>query len=113
MLIRLFSDSLFNLADKALNFASVLLSSAIGLQVGAAGKFAGLLLDCAFDFVELACCLIVCARFHHDSLFCSVVAFDSLRSVDGSLRLDCLRPGGPLWGSFLPPMQSLVSISIE
>jgi hypothetical protein len=51
--------------------------------------------------VKLACCLIVRARFHHDSLFCSVVVFDSLRSVDGSLRLDCLRPGGPLWGSFL------------
>jgi len=51
MLIRLFSDSLFNLADKTLNFASVFLSSAIGLQVWAAGKFASLLLDCAFDFV--------------------------------------------------------------
>ena len=83
----LFSDSLFNLADKALNFASIFLSSAIGLQVGAAGKFAGLLPDCAFDFVKLACCLIVRARFHNDSLLCSVVVFDSLRSVDGSSAL--------------------------
>ena len=49
MLIRLFSDSLFNLADKVLNFASIFLSSAIGLQVGAAGEFAGLLLDCALE----------------------------------------------------------------
>src|ERR1039458_6698272 len=83
----LFADSLFNLADKALNFASISLSSAIGLQVGVAGKCAGLLPDCAFDFVKLACCLIVRARFHHGSLLCWVVAFGSLRSVNGSSAL--------------------------
>src|ERR1035438_4997564 len=88
----LFSDSLFNLADKTLNFASIFLSSAIGLQVGATGKFAGLLLDCAFDFVELACCLIVCARFHHGSLLCWVVAFGSLRSVNGMRDVRRSRP---------------------
>ena len=35
--------------------------------------------------------LVVRARFHHGSLLCSVVVLDSLRSVDGSLRFDCLR----------------------
>src|SRR5664279_2514327 len=109
MLIRLFSDSLFNLADKALNFASVFLSSTISLQVGVAGKFAGLLPDCAFDFVKLACCLIVRARFHHGSLLCSVVVFDSLTSVDGSLRLDCLRPGKALFGeASLPDVEPCI-----
>jgi hypothetical protein len=51
--------------------------------------------------VKLACCLIVRARFHHDYLRCSVVIFDSLRSVDGSLRLECLRPGNASLGNFL------------
>src|ERR1017187_990519 len=103
MLTRLFSDGLFNLADKALNFACVFLDSAISFQVGTASKVACLLLNCAFDFVELACCLIVCARFHHGSLLCSVVAFDSSRSVDGSLRLDCLRPGKAIFGEVSLP----------
>src|ERR1019366_1394456 len=86
MLIRLCSDSLFN-------FSGILFSSAISFQVGVLGKLAGLLLDCALDFVKLACCLIVRARFHHDSLLCSVVAFGSLKFVNVSLRLACLRPG--------------------
>src|ERR1039457_822803 len=68
--ICLCSDSLFNLADSLLNFSGILFSSDISFQVGVLGKLAGLLLDCAFDFVKLACCLIVRARFHHDSLLC-------------------------------------------
>ena len=63
MLIRLFSDSLFNLADNFLNFSVILFSSAVSFQVGVLGKLAGVLLDCAFDFVKRACCLIVRARF--------------------------------------------------
>ena len=102
----LFSDSLFNLADKALNFASVFLSSAIGLQVGAAGKFAGLLLDCAFDFVELACCLIVCARFHFSPLLGGCFRFVEVR--ERLLRFDCLRPGGPLWEVSLPDIEPCI-----
>ena len=70
MLVRLFSDSLFNLADSLLNFSGIIFSLAVSRQVRVAGKFAGLLLDCAFDFVKLACCLIVRAGFHHDSLLC-------------------------------------------
>src|SRR5664280_1291718 len=106
MLIRLFSDSLFNLADKALNFASVFLSSTISLQVGVAGKFAGLLPDCAFDFVKLACCLIVRARFHHGSLLCLVVGFNLWRPIESSLRLECLRPGKDLfWEVSLPDVE--------
>ena len=93
MLIRLCSDSLFNLADSLLNFSGILFSSAISFQVGVLGKLAGLLLDCAFDFVKLACCLIVRAGFHYDSLLCSVVVVDSLKSMDGYLHLDYLRPG--------------------
>src|ERR1039458_8653833 len=90
MLIRLCSDSLFNLADSLLNFSGILFSSAISFQVGVLGKFAGLLLDCAFDFVKLACCLIVRAGFHYDSLLCLVVGFCWLRSIESSLRLQCL-----------------------
>ena len=75
MRVRLFSDSLFNLADSLLNFPDILFSSAISFQVGVLGKLAGLLLDCAFDFVKLACCLIVRAGFHRDSLLCLVVGF--------------------------------------
>jgi hypothetical protein len=70
MLIRLCSDSLFNLADNLLNFSGILFSSAISFQVGVLGNLAGLLLDCAFDFVKLACCLIVRAGFHYDFLLC-------------------------------------------
>ena len=70
MLVRLFSDSLFNLADNFLNFSGILFSSAVNFQVWVFGKLARLLLDCAFDFVEIACCLIVRAGFHHDSLLC-------------------------------------------
>src|ERR1022692_202712 len=76
MLVRLFSDSLFNLADSLLNFPGILFSSAVSFQVGVFGKLARLLLDCAFDFVEIACCLIVRAGFHHDSLLCLVVGFN-------------------------------------
>ena len=76
MLVRLFSDSLFNLADNFLNFSGILFSSAISFQVGVFGKLARLLLDCAFDFVEIACCLIVRAGFHHDSLLLLVVGFN-------------------------------------
>src|ERR1017187_1429679 len=64
LLIRLCSDSLFNLADNLLNFSDILFSSAISFQVGVLGNLAGLLLDCAFDFMKLACCLIVRAGFH-------------------------------------------------
>jgi hypothetical protein len=52
--MRLLSDSLFDLTDGVLNFSGILFSSAISLQVGVAGNFAGRLLDCAFDFVKLA-----------------------------------------------------------
>ena len=76
MLIRLCSESLFNLADNLLNFSGILFSSAISFPVGVLGNLAGLLLDCAFDFVEIACCLIVRAGFHHDSLLCYVVGFN-------------------------------------
>jgi hypothetical protein len=69
--MRLLSHSLFNLADNVLHFPGILFSFAISRQVGIAGKFAGLLFDCAFDFVKLACCLILRARFHHDSLLCA------------------------------------------
>src|ERR1035437_1358206 len=75
MLIRLCSDSLFKLADSLLNFSGILFSSAISFQVGLLGKLAGLLLDCAFDFVKLACCLIFGAGFHHDYLLGLVVGF--------------------------------------
>src|ERR1035437_5036958 len=69
----LFSDSLFNLADKVLQFARVLFSSAVGFEVGVVGKLAGLLLDCAFDFVNLACCLVARAQFHREVPLCSMV----------------------------------------
>ena len=105
----LLSYSLFNLAGNVLDFPGILFSLAISCQVGIAGKFAGLLPDCAFDFVKLARCLIFCARFHHDSLLCSVVVVDSLKSVDVSLHLDCLRPGKALLGEvFLPDAEPCV-----
>src|SRR5664279_4525491 len=102
MLIRLCSYSLFNLADDVLNFSSVLFSHAISFQVGVLRELAGLLLDCAFDFVKLAGCLIFCARFHRGSLLCSIVV-DSLKSMDGYLHLDCLRPGKALVGEVSLP----------
>ena len=106
MLIRLCSDSLFNLADNFLNFSGILFSSAISFQVGVLGKLAGLLLDCAFDFVKLACCLIVRARFHHDSLLCLVVGFNLWRPIESSLRLERLRPGKDLfWEVSLPDVE--------
>jgi hypothetical protein len=71
MLIRLFADSLFDLANPVLNFAGILFSSAISFQVGFVGKLADFLLDCSFDFVELACGFIVRARFHHEFLLYS------------------------------------------
>src|ERR1035438_10821462 len=101
MLIRLCSDSLFNLADSLLNFSGILFSLAISRQVGVRGKLAGLLLDCAFDFVEIACCLIVRAGFHHDSLLWSVVGFNLLRSIESSLRLQCQRLGRDPLGKLL------------
>jgi hypothetical protein len=96
-LIDLFAYSLFNLADDVLNFSGVFFSNAISFQVGVLRELAGLLLDCAFDFVKIAGCLIFCARFHRDSLFCSVVVVDSLKSMDGYSHLDCLRPGKTLF----------------
>jgi hypothetical protein len=53
VLIRLFPGSLLNLADKVLNLARILFSSALIFQAGTSGKLASLLLDCAFDFVKL------------------------------------------------------------
>jgi hypothetical protein len=103
MLIRLGSYSLFNLADDVLNFSGVLFSNAISFQVGILRELAGLLLDCAFDFVKLAGCLIFCARFHRGSLLCSVVVVDSLKSMDGYSHLDCLRPGKTLFGEVSLP----------
>src|ERR1017187_2847582 len=112
MLIRLCAYSLFNLADDVLNFSGVLFSNAISFQVGVLRELAGLLLDCAFDFVKLTCCLIFCARFHRGSLLCSVVVVDSLKSMDGYSHLDCLRPGKPLFGEVSLPIQNLVLTSI-
>src|ERR1035438_2633183 len=93
MTMRLLSYSLFNLAGNVLDFSGILFSSAIILQVPFAGQFAGLLLDCAFDFVKFTGCPIFCAWFHHDSLLISVVAFGSLKFADVSLHIDCMRPG--------------------
>jgi hypothetical protein len=47
MLVRLFSDSLFNLADKALSFACAFLDSAIGFQVQADRESRRLVLRCS------------------------------------------------------------------
>ncbi len=54
MVMRLLSDSLFDLTDGVLNFSGILFSSAISLQIRVAGNFAGLLPDYAFDFAKLA-----------------------------------------------------------
>src|SRR5664279_1159609 len=89
MLIRLCSYSLFNLADDVLNFSCVLFSNAISFQVGVLRDLAGLLLDCAIDFVKVAGCFIFCARFYRDSLLCSVVVVDSLKSMGGLGRGIC------------------------
>jgi len=97
-LLDLFAYSLFNLADDVLNFSGVLFNNAISFQVGVIRDLAGLLLDCAFDFVKLAGCLIFCARFHRGSLLYSVVVVDSLKSMDGYLHLDCLQPRKALIG---------------
>jgi hypothetical protein len=40
-----------------LNFSGILFSSAISFQVGVLGKLAGILLDCAFDFVKQVGCV--------------------------------------------------------
>jgi len=101
--MRLLSDSLFNLADDVLNFSCVLFSNAISFQVGVVRELASLLLDCAFDFVKVTGCLIFCARFHRDSLLCSVVVVDSLKSMGGYSHLDCLRPGKTLFGEVSLP----------
>src|ERR1035441_3872886 len=111
MVMRLLSNSLFNLTDGVLNFSCVLFSNAISFQVGVLRDLADLLLDCAFDFVKVACCLIFCARFHRDSLLCSVVVVDSLKSMGGYSHLDCLRPAKASSGKFPCPMQSFVSTS--
>ncbi len=76
MLSRLFSDGLFNLADSFLNPSVVPFSSASSFQVRVFVKLTRFLLYCAFDFVEIACGLIVRARFRHDSLLCSGVGFN-------------------------------------
>jgi hypothetical protein len=56
--------------------------------------------------VKLACCLIVRARFHHDSLLCLVVGFNLWRPIESSLRLECLRPGKDLfWEVSLPDVE--------
>jgi len=44
MLIRLFPDSLFDLADPVLNFAGILFGPALSFQVGVLGKLATFLL---------------------------------------------------------------------
>jgi hypothetical protein len=50
--MRLLSNSLFNLAYKVLNFSGVPFSITISFQVGVLRELAGLMLDCAFDFVN-------------------------------------------------------------
>src|SRR5208337_5042747 len=87
MLIRLLPDGFFNRADPVLNFAGVLFSSAISFQIGVLGKLANLLLHSAFDFVELACCFVVRARFHHVFLLMFLSWFQVMRS--------CGRVGDP------------------
>ena len=104
MLFRLCSNGFFNLADGVLDFSGILFSSAISLQIGVLRDLAGRLPDYAFDFVKLACCLIVCARFHHDSLFCSVVAFNSLRSKDVPCTLTIRNRVRPLLSKGPGPM---------
>ena len=110
--MRLLSNSLFNLTDGVLNFSCVLFSNAISFQVGVLRDLAGLLLDCAFDFVKVACCLIFCARFHRDSLLCSVIVVDSLKSMGGCSHLECLRPGKTLLVKYPCPVQNLALTSI-
>jgi hypothetical protein len=86
--VRLRSDSFFNLADDALDFAGILLNHAIPFEFRIVREFADLLLHCAFQFVKLAYRLILHAGFYHDSLLCSVMGFGSLRSIEISLRLN-------------------------
>src|SRR5271165_7137476 len=62
--IDLLPDDLFNLADPVLNFADVLFSPTLSFQVGVVCYLPDCFLDCSFDFVELACCFVVRARFH-------------------------------------------------
>src|ERR1035441_146654 len=112
MVMRLLSNSLFNLTDGVLNFSCVLFSNAISFQVAVLRDLASLLLDCAFDFVKVACCLIFCARFHRDSLLCLVIVVDSLKSTVGYSHLDCMRPDKSSSGKFPCLMQSLVPTSI-
>ena len=88
MRICLFSGGLFDLADKVLNFARVLFSSAVRFKAGVVGEFAGLLLDCALDFVNLACCLIAGAEFHGEFPLSSMAGFNRWRSIEISLRLE-------------------------
>src|ERR1017187_6820849 len=113
MLVRLFSDILFNLADNFLNFSVILFGSAVIFQVGVSSKLARLLLDCAFDFVEIACCLIVRARFHHDSFLCSAVGFNQLRFIESPLPVECLRTSKILVWEVSLPMLTLLSTSIQ
>src|ERR1035438_5812052 len=113
MQVCLFSDSLFNLADKVLNFARVLFSSAVSFKAGVVGKFAGLLLDCAFDLVNLACSLIARAQFHSDIPLCSMVRFNRLRFIEISLRLEGPRPGETRLGRLPCRMQILLSTSMQ
>jgi hypothetical protein len=53
--------------------------------------------------VKRAGCLIFCARFHRDSLLCSVVVVDSLTPMGDYSHLDCMRPGKTLSGEVSSP----------
>jgi hypothetical protein len=53
MLIRLFSDSLFDLPGQVLNLSGILFSAAIRFHAGILGNVPDFLLDCTFDFVKL------------------------------------------------------------
>jgi hypothetical protein len=113
MLVRLFSDSLFNLADSFLNFSVILFSSAVNFQVGVSGKLTRLLLDCAFDFVEIACCLIIRARFHNDSLLCSGVDFNCWKFIESRSRFDVCDPVKSSVSKVSLPILSLLWGSIQ
>jgi hypothetical protein len=57
--------------------------------------------------VKRAACFILCARFHHDSLLCSVVVVDSLRCIEGYSHRDCPRLGKVLFGKAPLPDRAL------
>jgi len=61
----LFSDFLFNLADNVQHLARNFLSLTISFQILIFCKLAGLLPDCALDFMKLACCRVFCALSGH------------------------------------------------